>query len=152
MQDIEDPRSKCPFFDKDKTLLPSPGNEAFNDEIRRATIVIATPEIDEFSGHGTFWVHSTGFKKLTGKPDLEIRDVPGIFVYPAMRIINELNSYRLEQIEEDGKPIIAGENIDWGEWSPLVVEKGAEWYGQNLLRLSSLITNIECCRDCNCEE
>lgn len=55
------------------------------------------------------WVHTHGLGEL-GKPELEIRHVPPLFVSSACSILNSVAEYMLENEE---KPVLPGHTMDY---------------------------------------
>jgi hypothetical protein len=128
-------------------------------EVTGRTMVIQTDEVLESQPEGTFWLYSVGMKATYDTPDLEIRGVPGMFVGAGMRLINELNGYRLVS----DKPVLVGQSIDWSTGRIVVnvsgdaegahraavnVETGEdwegryEWIGEDMLRLTSMFDHV----------
>lgn len=64
--------------------------------------VIATPEEghtmfdDGMSPDATFWVHTMGLHSEFGRPELELRNVPALFVPESMRMLNGMGSYSVD--------------------------------------------------------
>ena len=119
--------------------------------IRKTTSIIKTPDPDH---EGKFWLYSTGMRDNYGMPDLEVRDVPGMFIRAATDTITKINAYRLS---EDEKPVLVGHTIAW-EYGDILVEQGEAfdgantWEAEDMLRLVSRETDVECCHLCECDE
>jgi hypothetical protein len=133
-------------------------NESENDDfeekmdmVRETTSIINTPDPDN---KGKFWLYSTGMRDNHELPDLEIRDVPGMFTGAAASTINTINAYRLG---EDSKPLEVGHTMQW-KYGDIRVEQGESfdgaltWEAEDMLRLVSRLTDIECCHSCECHE
>ena len=119
------------------------------------TTVILTPETElGFGPEGTFYLYSQGMKDNHDLPDLEMRGVPGMFVDAAGQTINEMNAYRIVNTDN---PILVGQTVKWsiGE---MLVEQGDDWAGnyewraEDMLRLTSKLTDVACCHGCECEK
>lgn len=131
-------------------------NESENDFeaslgiIRATTMITQTPDPDN---EGKFWLYSYGMRDNHGLPDLEIRDVPGMFMGAAASTINQINAYRLTS----DKLVLAGQTMKW-EYGDILVQKGQDWDGRvswkanEMLRLTSRLTDVECCVGCECAE
>ncbi|MBK38351.1 MAG: hypothetical protein CMB45_05110 [Euryarchaeota archaeon] len=113
------------------------------EHIRETTQVILTP--DDFSD-GNFLLYSQGMHENHELPDLEIRGVPGMFTGSASALINEINSYRI--VNRDN-PVLVGQTMRWNTGDILVEE--SEVYDNTLL-LTSRLTDVECCVQCECRE
>ena len=123
-------------------------------EIRQTTSVIITPEYeDKFGIKGTFYLYSTGMKDNYDKPDLEIRGVPGMFQHVAAGTINELNAYQLVA----DRPLLAGESMQHPN-GDIKFEQGDDWEGayewkaEDMLRLTSFLTDVTHCEACECHD
>ena len=84
--------------------------------------IVVTPDDDH---EGKFWLYSQGMKENHDIEDLEIKDVPGMFVNVVGTIINEINAYRLVS----GKPVEVGHTMRWNTGDILVVQ-GDAWDGR----------------------
>ena len=127
-------------------------NEDFEekmDVVQETTSIINTPDPDN---EGKFWLYSTGMRDNHELPDLEIRDVPGMFVRAGYDIITKINAYR---ITEGENPVLVGHTIAW-KYGDIVVEQGEAfdgaltWEAGDMLRLVSRLTDVECCHSCEC--
>jgi hypothetical protein len=79
---------------------------------------------------GGYWVHSHGMAQFD-KPDLEMVDVPGLFVEEAASIINHVAQYLAE-----GAQIDPGQTMDIGHMVPLLFLTGdSEHVGNACLRI-----------------
>tara|TARA_B100002019_G_scaffold285752_1_gene295194 strand:- start:487 stop:906 length:420 start_codon:yes stop_codon:yes gene_type:complete len=124
--------------------------EAKCQELRQTTQIVVTPDDDH---EGKFWLYSQGMKENHDIEDLEIKDVPGMFVNVAGNIINEINAYRLVS----GKPVEVGHTMSWNTGDILVVQGDAfdghwSWKAEDMLRLTSRLTDVECCTGCEVKE
>ena len=124
------------------------------EEIGQTTRVIITPEFDErFGIKGTFYLYSAGMKDNYDKPDLEMRGVPGMFQHVACGTINEINAYQLVA----DRPLLAGETMQH-VIGDIKIEQGDDWEGayewksEDMLRLTSLLTDVTHCESCECRE
>ena len=133
-------------------------NESENDNfeemkkvVRETTQIIKTPDPDN---EGKFWLYSSGMMENHELPDLEIRGVPGMFTGAGTDIITEINAYRIMKGEN---PVLVGHTIAW-KYGDIVVEQGEAfdgaltWEGEDMLRLVSRETDVECCHLCECDE
>lgn len=124
--------------------------EASMDNIRETTTIIQTPDPDN---EGKFWLYSIGMIDNHELPDLEIRDVPGMFMGAAASTINEINAYRLTS----DKLVLTGQTMKW-TYGDILVQEGQDWNGRvswkanEMLRLTSRLTDVECCVGCECAE
>jgi hypothetical protein len=127
-------------------------NELALELIKKSTGLIYTPEQAEYP-EGTFWVYSHGMMDNYGLPDLEIRGVAGMFLHAAAQTINEINAYRVTS----DKPILVDQTIDWA-FGNILVQQGEDWEGayewkaEDMLRLTSALTDVPCCHSCDCEK
>jgi hypothetical protein len=122
--------------------------------VQQTTNVVLTPETESrFGIDGTFYLYSTGMKDNYDLPDLEIRGVPGMLINAAVQTINEINGYRLVS----DKPFLVGHKVDWA-FGKIRIEQGDDWNGrvewkaEDMLRLTSLLSDVECCVGCECEK
>jgi hypothetical protein len=87
-------------------------------------------------GEQTFWVHTTGMDKL-GRPEMEMRNVPGMFVAAAGGFINHWAYHSIVREE-----IQAGENLmDESGPFPVVLqarEATDPWYEERDLKCLGL--------------
>jgi len=125
--------------------------EEMKEEIRKTTTIIKTPDPDN---EGNFWLYSHGMRDNHELPELEIRGVPGMFIRAGTDIITEINAYR---ITEGENPVLVGHTIAW-KYGDIVVEQGEAfdgaltWEAEDMLRLVSRETDVECCHLCECNE
>lgn len=133
-------------------------NESENDNfeemkqvVRETTHIIKTPDPDN---EGKFWLYSSGMVENHELPDLEIRGVPGMFTGAGTDIITEINAYRIMKGEN---PVLVGHTIAW-KYGDIRVEQGEAfdgaltWEAEDMLRLVSRETDVECCHLCECDE
>ena len=133
-------------------------NESENDNfeemkkvVRETTQIIKTPDPDN---EGKFWLYSSGMMENHELPYLEIRGVPGMFTGAGTDIITEINAYRIMKGEN---PVLVGHTIAW-KYGDIVVEQGEAfdgaltWEAEDMLRLVSRETDVECCHLCECDE
>ena len=121
--------------------------------IKVTTTITLTPETEsKFGVDGTFNLYSQGMKDNHDLPDLEIRGVPGMFVDVAGLTINEINSYR---IVNPDNPVLVGQTMQWSI-GKIRIEQGDDWEGrfewkaEDMLRLTSALTDVPCCHGCDC--
>ncbi len=69
------------------------------------------------NGPAKGWVHTHGLARH-GKPELEIRRVPALFLSAAGRMLNEIAEYMLE----GGRPIRPGDTMELGRTMLLMLE------------------------------
>jgi len=124
--------------------------EAKYQELRKTTELVMTPDDDN---EGKFWLYSQGMKENYDIEDLEIKDVPGMFANVAGNLIYEINAYRL--VSE--KPVEVGNTMSWNTGEILVVQGDAfdghwSWEAEDMLRLTSRLTDVECCAGCEVKE
>jgi hypothetical protein len=86
------------------------------NEFKRQVIISIVPESafevehshdkgEQFlPGSTTFWLHTHGLSKLE-RPELELRNVPALFVEEAARLLNSWGHY------STGRPIAAGQTL-----------------------------------------
>tara|TARA_B100001109_G_scaffold174557_1_gene142706 strand:- start:157 stop:546 length:390 start_codon:yes stop_codon:yes gene_type:complete len=111
--------------------------------LKKTTQIIFTP--DDYN-EGMFLMYSEGMYENYDLEDLEVRNVPGMFSKACGNLINELNAYRI--INRDN-PVLVGHNIGWS-CGDIIVE-ASEVY-DNMLLLTSRLTDIECCVGCEAKE
>tara|TARA_B100000287_G_scaffold6882_3_gene6697 strand:- start:10222 stop:10641 length:420 start_codon:yes stop_codon:yes gene_type:complete len=124
--------------------------EAKCQELRQTTQIVLTTDDDH---EGKFWLYSQGMKENYEIEDLEIKDVPGMFVNAAGILINEINAYRLIS----GKTVEVGDTMSWATGEILVVQGEAwngswSWEAEDMLRLTSRLTDVECCAGCEVKD
>ena len=125
--------------------------EEMMEVVRETTQIINTPDPEN---EGKFWLYSIGMKDNHELPDLEIHDVPGMFTGAAASTINTINAYRLTA---DSNPLEVGHTMQW-KYGDIRVEQGQDWDGraswdaEDMLRLVSRLTDVECCVGCECKE
>ncbi len=66
------------------------------------------------------WVHTHGLAKL-GRPELEIRHVPPLFVSSATRILNSVAEYMLEHGD---RPVLPGHTMELDRATLLLFREG----------------------------
>jgi len=109
--------------------------------VAQKTVVIFTPEEDKHSDR--FRVRSFGMEKH-GLHELEIHEVDALFVPTAMKMINDLNMYRLAHPD---RPFEEDQDIDYHDTRIVVIE-GDEFRGNKCLRLVAPPMPVcECCKD-----
>ena len=123
--------------------------------VKATTIVTYTPETEvKFGIEGTFNVYTQGMKDNHDMPDLEMRGVPGMFLSAAHGAINEINAYRIVNTDN---PVLVGQTMKWSI-GDILVEQGDDWEGnyewkaEDMLRLTSRLTDVPSCHKCETEE
>ncbi len=95
------------------------------------------------------WVHTHGLARH-GRPELEIRKVPSLFVDSACGILNDVAEYMLTR----GRPIAVGDTVEYGRDTVLLLLEGkadeASGYDESHYRVPVLtITALErACEHC----
>jgi hypothetical protein len=97
------------------------------------------------------WVHTHGLAKL-GRPELEIRNVPALFVSSACRILNMVAEYMLEHHD---KPVLPGHTMELDRATLLLFHQGtaadeagydSSHYRVPVLRITALEQLCERCK------
>ena len=68
------------------------------------------PMVGSMLGTTTFWVCTHGMERVFGLPELEMKDVPALFVMEALRLLNHWGSY----MADSERPVLVGERLSWG--------------------------------------
>jgi hypothetical protein len=125
--------------------------ENMEREVRENINLIMTPEVNEDDlSTGLFWVYTVGMREHYNLQEMEMRDVPGMFIRSAANAINGIAAYRV--LNQDN-PILVGQAIGWG-CGDILVEQGEDWDGRftwtadEMLRLTSRVTDIQPGPDC----
>ena len=125
--------------------------ENMEREVRENITLIMTPEVNEDDlSTGLFWVYTVGMREHYDLQEMEMRDVPGMFIRSASKAINEIAAYRV--LNRDN-PILVGQSIVW-TCGDILVEQGEDWDGRftwtadEMLRLTSRVTDITPGPDC----
>ncbi len=97
------------------------------------------------------WVHTHGLAKL-GRPELEIRRVPALFVSSACRILNSVAEYMLENGD---RPVLPGHTMELDRATLLLFHEGkaddaagydSSHYRAPVLTITALEQSCERCR------
>jgi len=124
--------------------------------ILAVTRSVVTPETNaNYGGVHSVWVYSIGMMELYGIPDLEFRGVPGVFAVDAQRKVNEINAYRLHNLQNDGPPVLEGQTVRWDGVMMRVAKADAwdgmyTWTEDEMFRIDSMaldFSQCECCKD-----
>ena len=121
--------------------------EKTREVIGSTTSVIITPdgEDNEFP-EGTMWLYSIGMYENYGIPDIEMRGVDTRFAKAGVRVINEMNAYRLLNLDN---PMLVGQTVQWNSGNFIITES-EEWDGmyswnkETMIRMSSREMEIHC--------
>jgi hypothetical protein len=120
-------------------------------QIKETTIVTLTPDGEEHGfPEGSMWLYSQGMWDNYGLPDLEMRGVPTSFANAAGQVINEMNAYRLHQMNKN--PFLPGQTVQWNT-GHFKIHQGEDWDGrfewkaEQMLRLlpNEVQINCACC-------
>lgn len=120
-------------------------------QIKETTIVTLTPDGEEHGfPEGSMWLYSQGMWDNYGIPDLEMRGVPTSFANAAGQVINEMNAYRLHQMNKN--PFLPGQTVQWNT-GHFKIHQGEDWDGrfewkaEQMLRLlpNEVQINCACC-------
>ncbi len=96
------------------------------------------------------WVHTHGLAKL-GRPELEIRHVPALFVSSACRILNSVAEYMLENPD---RPVLPGHTMELDRATLLLFHEGkgddeagydSSHYRAPVLTITALEPLCACC-------
>ncbi len=127
--------------------------EEFLELVGATTAVIRTPDGEKHGFlEGTLWLYSAGMWDNYGIPDIEMRGVSNGFQKTGIRVINEMNAYRLMNMQH---PMTIGDNISWST-GDFTIEEADEWEGMyswnkdTMLRISPRIHDYNTDGSCAC--
>ena len=121
--------------------------EKTREVIGSTTSVIITPDGEDHGfPEGTMWLYSIGMYENYGIPDIEMRGVDTRFAKAGVRVINEMNAYRLLNLDN---PMLVGQTVQWNSGNFIITES-EEWDGmyswnkETMIRMSSREIEIHC--------
>ena len=121
--------------------------EKTREVIGSTTSVIITPDGEDHGfPEGTMWLYSIGMYENYGIPDIEMRGVDTRFAKVAGRVINEMNAYRLLNLDN---PMLVGQTVEW-DTGNFIITESEEWDGmyswnkETMIRMSSREIEIHC--------
>ena len=121
--------------------------------VSATTALIRTPDGEEHGfPEGTLWLYTVGMWDNYGRPDIEMRGVSNGFQRAAGRAINEMNAYRLMNMD---KPMSIGQTISWST-GDFIIEESEKWSGayswnkKTMIRLSPQIHDYNTDGSCTC--
>lgn len=121
--------------------------EKTREVIGSTTSVIITPDGEDHGfPEGTMWLYSIGMQENYGIPDIEMRGVDTRFAKVAGRVINEMNAYRLLNLDN---PMLVGQTVQW-DTGDFIITESEEWDGryswnkETMIRMSSREIEIQC--------
>jgi hypothetical protein len=101
-------------------------------------------------GSAKGWTHTHGLAKF-GRPELEIRNVPGLFAGAATALINEIADYMLNDTD---RPVLAGQVMQLGRMTVVRFHEAkpddaagfdTNHYRDPVLRIDSVDMPCSCC-------